>query len=87
MLSTSEKNKENEFVKNFEFFIEFEKVFGIFQMVKALDFMGLQYQDLYDGSHKSQMMRRNLYKEKTNVLSYYVVRVILLTNYQSFLKW
>jgi len=87
MLSTFEKNKENEFVKNFEFFIAFEKVFGIFQMVKALDFMGLQYQDLYDGSQKSQMMRRNLYKERTNVLSYYVIRVILLSNYQDFLKW
>jgi len=87
MLPKLEKNKENEFVKNFEFFIAFEKVFGIFQMVKALDFMGLQYQELYDGSQKSQMMRKNLYKEKTNVLSYYVIRVILLSNYQEFLKW
>jgi hypothetical protein len=87
MLPNFEKKRENEFVKNFEFFIAFEKVFGIFQMVKALDFMGMQYQDLYDDSPKSQMMRKNLYKEKTNVLSYYVIRVILLTNYQDFLKW
>jgi hypothetical protein len=87
MLSTSEKNKENEFVKNFEFFIAFEKVFGIFQMVKALKFMGLQYHYLYDESQKAQFMRKTLYKEKTNVLSYYVIRVILLTNYQDFLKW
>ena len=87
MLPSLEKNKENEFVKNFEFFIAFEKIFGIFQMVKALDFMGMQYQDLYDGSQKAQMMRRNLYKERTNVLSYYVIRVILLSNYQDFFKW
>ena len=87
MLSTSEKNKENEFLKNFEFFIAFEKVFGIFQMVKALNFMGLKYQELYDESQKAQIMRKTFYKEKTNVLSYYVIRVILLTNYQGFLKW
>jgi len=87
MLPSLEKHKENEFVKNFEFFIAFEKVFGIFQMVKALDFMGLKYQDLYDGSQKAQMMRKTLYKERTNVLSYYVIRVILLSNYQDFLKW
>ena len=87
MIDPYEKNKENEFVKNFEFFVAFEKVFGIFQMVKALDFMGMQYQDLYDGSQKAQMMRKNLYKERTNVLSYYVIRVILLTNYQDFFKW
>jgi hypothetical protein len=28
-----------------------------------------------------------LYKEKTNVLSYYVVKTILINNYQSFLLW
>jgi hypothetical protein len=33
------------------------------------------------------MIRENLYKEKTNVLSYYVVKCVLLNNYQGFLNW
>jgi len=87
MMSGKEKHPYDEFVKNFEFFINFEKAFGIFQMVKTLHFMGLEYSDLYSSSEKSKMMRRTMYKEKSNVLSYYVVRVILLYNFQTFLKW
>jgi hypothetical protein len=79
--------KEKEFLNNFEFFMEFERIFGFFQMVKVLDFMGLDYSDLYSSSEKSQIMRKTLYKEKSNVLSYYVIRVILISNFQGFLKW
>jgi hypothetical protein len=32
-------------------------------------------------------MRETLYKEKTNVLSYYVIKTILINNYQGFLFW
>ena len=87
MMSDSVKNPENEFIKNFEFFINFEKVFGVFQMVKTLHFMGLEYKDLYSEDEKSKIMRTTMYKERSNILSYYVIRVILLTNFQAFLKW
>jgi hypothetical protein len=87
MMSGKEKHPYDEFVKNFEFFINFEKAFGIFQMVKTLHFMGLEYSDLYSSSEKSKMMRRTMYKEKSNVLSYYVIKCILINNYPSFLLW
>ena len=87
MIPSMKKNAENEFLKNYEFFLQFEKAFGIFQMVKTLNFMGLEYQDLYSDDIKSKIMRRTLYKEKSNILSYYVIRVILLNNWQDFLKW
>jgi hypothetical protein len=32
-------------------------------------------------------LRETLYKENTSVLSYYVIKTILLSNYQQFLKW
>ena len=35
----------------------------------------------------SENMRKTLYKENTNVLSYYVITSILLNNYQDFLSW
>jgi hypothetical protein len=33
------------------------------------------------------MLRENLYKEKTNVLSYYVIKTVLINNYQGTLSW
>ena len=33
------------------------------------------------------ILRNTMYKEKTNVLSYYVIKTILINSYQSFLYW
>jgi hypothetical protein len=49
--------------------------------------MGLTYKDLYTLTSKSEILRDNLYKEKTNVLSYYVIKTLLINNYQGFLSW
>ena len=49
--------------------------------------MGLTYKDLYSKSERSRVIRENLYKEKTNVLSYYIIKAVLINNYQSFLGW
>jgi hypothetical protein len=83
------KNKNNiyEFLSNAEFFINFERSYSFFQLVKTLNFMGLTYEDLYSNKQHSVMARENLYKEKTNVLSYYIIKTILINNYQGFLFW
>jgi len=83
------KDKTNfgEFLKLSEFFINFEISYSFFQLVKILKFMGLRYTDLYSESKESIILRNNLYKEKTNVLSYYVIKLILINNYQSMLLW
>jgi IS1 family transposase len=80
-------NNIHEFLSNFEFYINFERTYSIFQLVKTLDFMGLQYKDLYSISKKSGILRENLYKENTNVLSYYIIKTVLINNYQGFLNW
>ena len=49
--------------------------------------MGLTYKDLFSKNAHSKSLRETLYKEKTNVLSYYVIKTILLNNYQGFLFW
>jgi len=79
------KNKDNieEFLYNIEYFINFERVYGFFQMVKVLDFMGLTYSALI----KKDSSLKLLYKEDTSVLAYYVITTILLNNYQLFLNW
>jgi len=83
------KNKNNieEFLSNAEFFINFEKTYSFFQLVKTLHFMGLTYRNLYSNDENSRELRKKLYKEKTNVLSYYVIKAILINNYQGFLSW
>jgi hypothetical protein len=49
--------------------------------------MGLTYKNLYLNDSNSNMLRENLYKENTSVLSYYIIKTILLYNYKSFLVW
>ena len=82
---TLDKENIDDFLSNCEFFIQFEITYSIFQMVKVLQFMGLTYKDLY--LNESKVLRDTLYKEKTNILSYYVIKCILMYNYQSLLKW
>ena len=83
------KNKNNieEFLSNSEFFINFERSYSFFQLAKSLRFMGLTYKDLFSKNEHSKILRETMYKEKTNVLSYYVIKTILLNNYQGFLFW
>ena len=80
-------NDINEFLSNSEFFINFEITYSFFQLTKTLNFMGLSYTDLYSNTKHSTILRENLYKENTNVLSYYIIKTVMLNNYQGFLDW
>ena len=75
------------FFAHFEYLIQIEIAYSFFQLVKVLHFMGLQYSDLYSTSKHSEYSRSALYKEKTNVLSYYIITCVLLSNWQQFLSW
>ena len=86
-ISCHNKLNIEEFLSNADYFINFERIFSFFQLVKTLNFMGLQYRDLYSLSEFSKILRNHLYKEKTNVLSYYVIKCILINSYPSFLLW
>ena len=56
-----DKNNEKEFLSNAEFFINFERSYNFFQLVKILNFMGLRYQDLYLNNLQSEALRKTLY--------------------------
>jgi hypothetical protein len=85
--AVSESDLMDELLSNFDFFINFERTYGFFQLVKTLDFMGLTYKDLYSKKSESVALRNTLYKEKSNILCYYIIRPILMNNYQGFLSW
>ena len=81
------KERKEEFIVTAEYCLQFEANFAVFQMIKILHCMGLNYNHLYAADNKMELTRKLLYKEKTNVFSYYVITSILLCNYPYFLSW
>jgi hypothetical protein len=86
-LNTKNKHDLDAFLGNTEYFINMESIYSFFQLVKVLRFMNIEYRNLYEKTDIAQNIRDTMYKEDTNVLSYYVITVILIYNYQSFLGW
>ena len=84
----------NEFLQTCEFIINCERNFGMYQLVKVLKHMNLSYFDLINQTKREERntqidrpKRNSSYKENTNVLSYYILKNILLNNYNEFLDW
>ncbi len=70
-----------------EFCVQFERIFSLFQLVKILDYMGLRYKDLVSDGKMAKSLKQILYKEETNVLAYYIIKAVLLFDYDKFLLW
>jgi hypothetical protein len=81
-----EKNCET-FLGNFQEISEMEINYSIFQMVKMLNHMGLNYSSIHSQEAHSHALRENLYKENSHVFAYYIAKGIILFNYQGFLAW
>lgn len=81
------KLNDKDFLLYADFCIQFERIFSLFQMVKVLNIMGITYKHLFDKNEIGSVARRYLYKENTNVFSYYIIKCILLYNYVDFLQW
>lgn len=63
--------------------LKWEQTFSMFQCCKVLDFYGVKYDELTSGSGK--VISR--WSEKTNVLSYYIIKCVLLCHVNDFLTW
>ena len=81
------KNNVDEFLENSEYFINFERTHSFFQLVKTLHYMGLKYETLFKKDKQNSLRRETLYKEKISILAYYIIKTILMNNYQGFLDW
>jgi len=75
------------FKKNIDFYLHLECVFSLYQCIKILDYMGINYEVLTDNSESSKQMVTSFYRENTNVFAYYILTSILLNNYRDFLPW
>lgn len=85
--NTKNKNGLDEFLGNTEYFMNLESIYSFFQLVKVLRFMNMEYRNLYEKTDVDQNIRNTMYKEDTNILSYYVITLILIYNYQTFIGW
>jgi hypothetical protein len=86
-LPLKNKNDAAAFYTYMESSLELERAFSLFQCNKILSFMGMDYKDLYEESEKSALLRRNLYREKTNVFAYYILTAICMNDVAGFLDW
>lgn len=77
----------NKFIKKSEFLLQSERIYSFFQLNKVLNYMGLTYKNLYSKDKNSQVLRETLYKENTNIFAYYVIKCILINNYNGFMTW
>jgi len=75
------------FKKNLDLYLHLESMFSLYQCIKILDFMGINYNTLTDDSHESKQIILSFYRENTNVFAYYVLTSILLNNNHDFLSW
>ena len=82
--SLENKKDKKTFLTNFNFCIELERMFAVYQCTKILSFMGLHYNDIHQ---KNNYLRDTLYKENTHVFAYYIMTAVFLNDYQGFLLW
>ena len=80
-------NKEEKFIQLMRELLTIEKSFSLFQCNKILQFMNLEYEDLFKNDPVSKLKRNNFYKENTNVFPYYFVKCILMYYCEDFLIW
>jgi hypothetical protein len=65
----------------------YEKMFSIFQCVKVLHHLNLIYSQMHEKSPTADKIRQARYKEKTQILSYYVLKSILMFDPSLFIEW
>jgi hypothetical protein len=84
---TGFKDKKERFLNIFYDNIQHEAVFSIFQCVKILNYMGLDYNIISTCTDANYIIVKKLYKEQTNVFAYYVIVAILIANFNNFILW
>jgi hypothetical protein len=90
----NKQHRENqEIISQYLFYTEtlltYELYFSFFQSMKIMRFMNISY-DMFHKAKINKLYRKQLntaYKEKTNVFCYYILKLPLLLNINSFISW
>lgn len=69
------------FFDNVNILTKMEQIHSFVQTVKILNYNNIQYKDIIN------FKKNNIYKENTHILSYYIIKSILLYNIYDFIKF
>ena len=83
----TDKGDQSTFLAYCHFCIQFEQIFSLFQLAKVLDFMGMGYESLYEEGEPHVTARKYLYREKSNVFAYYIIKALLMYYAADFMVW
>ena len=87
MNTSSDVDKKQRFLNIFYDNLKHESIFSIFQCVKILNFMGLDYNIISNCNDANYIIVKKMYKEETNVFAYYIIVAILMANFNNFILW
>tara|TARA_B100001250_G_C19766238_1_gene774900 strand:- start:273 stop:1511 length:1239 start_codon:yes stop_codon:yes gene_type:complete len=85
-MQKADEGKE-QFLTYMKFSLQVERIYAALQVRKILSFMGIPYESLWGDNEADVYMRKNMYREETNVFAYYVLCGILMSDYAGFLEW
>ena len=80
--SLKNKRSKSNFLLNVKFTMELERGFSLFQCGKILSHMNLRFKDLMD-----PVNYKLIFRENSNIFSYYILGAIFMNNFPIFLKW
>jgi len=81
------KQNSSNVLENIYSVIHQEREFSLFQCSKILHHFGISYPDLYSINEGASFARLNKYKEDTPILSYFVIKTIIVLHYPEFIQW
>lgn len=74
----------DEFHNLLRFSLQLEALFSMYQAVRVLNFMNLDYRSVID---KTSVTSKMLYKEDTHVFAYYILSAALMNDALGFIRW
>jgi len=73
-------------INKLELLLYQERMFSVYQASKVLTHFGMSYDDLYARTDNA-MQSRHFYKETTPILSYFIIKNILMFHIGAFMEW
>jgi hypothetical protein len=88
-ISREKKENESMFIFFVETLLTYETYFSVFQSMKILDTMNIK-KSMFHKANTDKLHRNHIqtaYKENTNVFCYYILKVPVLVNLNTFIAW
>mgnify|MGYP000934948884 CR=1 FL=1 len=86
-LSNKHRSHPETFRNTFKDNMKIEAYHSLYQSLKILTFMDLNFKVITEKSKDNIEICNHLYREKTSVFSYYIITSLLMNNYINFLGW